>query len=619
MSANVASLGFDLDALQRDGLLVVHAFQVDPAEIVESGEFDFEPLSVLLDDTIERIGAKRVVLDTIELLFGAFPSQAIVRAELGLLFRRLEDRAVTAIVTGERGDNALTRHGIEEYVSDCVIVLDHRMHEEVSTRRLRIVKYRGSAHGTNEYPFLISAHGFVVLPITSVALDYGASEDRISTGVARLDHMLGGGLFRGSTVLVSGTMGTGKSTLGAHLINAACARGERALLVLFEESPDQVIRNMRSVGLDLGRWVEAGSLRMWAALALSAFGLETHLAILARLIEELAPTVAVLDGIASLTHGGPSGPEVTSMLARQIDLLKAAGITTMATTLAREDDTSMVSISSLADTWLLLRNVESDGERNRLLYVLKSRGSAHSNQAREFVLTDHGAELVDVYVGPAGVLTGSGRLVQEAQERGAELRRGEELMRRPRELRRGIVEAEAQLAVLQDDLAAERAELERIEAREQRQAADAEGGPVGPGRTALGRSGLAGRRRAAMTGPRTPIPEPGHRRPPRTLGAVALRDRTLTKQRPRDREPAAGLRTAPGGAISHRDRGPAGEPAPGRRRPDPGRTHAGQEDTTLAHQENRRRPLRHRPAPRRIAAPAAKGRAAVTAIAGRSG
>jgi circadian clock protein KaiC len=266
-------------------------------------------------------------------------------------------------------------------------------------------------------------------------------------------------------------MGTGKSTLGAHLINAACARGERALLVLFEESPDQVIRNMRSVGLDMERWAESGLLRMWAARP-AAFGLETHLAILTQLIEEFAPAVGVLDGIASLTHG-PTGPEVTSMLARQIDLLKAAGITTMATTLAPEDDTSMAGISSLADTWLLLRNVESDGERNRLLYVLKSRGSAHSNQAREFVLTDHGAELVDVYVGPAGVLTGSGRLVQEAQERGAELRQDEELMRRRRELRRGIVEAEAQLAVLQDDLAAERAELERIEARDQRQVADA--------------------------------------------------------------------------------------------------------------------------------------------------
>ena len=482
VSANVASLGFDLDELQRDGRLVVHAFQVDPTEIIEAGEFDFEPLFALLDDSIERIGAKRVMLDTIELLFGAFPNQAIVRAELSRLFRRLEDRAVTAIVTGEQGDNSrgFTRHGIEEYVSDCVIVLSHRMHGEISTRRLRVVKYRGSAHGTNEYPFLISGHGFVVLPITSVALDYAAPEDRISTGVARLDHMLAGGLFRGSTVLVSGAAGTGKSTLGAHLVDAACARGEKALLVLFEESPEQVIRNMRSVGLDLRRWVEAGSLRMWAARP-TVFGLETHLAILARLIEEFGPAVAVLDGIASLTHGA-SGPEVTSMLARQIDLLKAAGATAMATTLAHEDESSTVGISSLVDAWLLLRNVESDSERNRLLYVLKSRGTAHSNQVREFVLTDHGVDLVDVYVGPAGVVTGSARLVQEAQEVGvqeaqevgAELRRGEELVRRRRELRRGIVEAEAQLAVLQDDLAAERAELERIEAREQRQAADAE-------------------------------------------------------------------------------------------------------------------------------------------------
>jgi circadian clock protein KaiC len=472
VSANVASLGFDLDGLQRDGLLVVHAFRVDPAEVIETGEFDFEPLFLLLGDTIGRIGAKRVVLDTVEVLFGAFGGRAIVRAELSRLFRWLEDRAVTAIVTGERGDGGLTRHGIEEFVSDCVIVLDHRIRDEVSTRRLRVVKYRGSAHETNEYPFLISARGFVVLPITSVALDYGAPEERVPTGVGRLDHMLAGGLFRGSTVLVSGMAGTGKTTLGAHLTDAACARGERALLVLFEESPDQVIRNMRSVGLDLHRWAEAGLLRMWAARP-SAFGLETHLAILARLLEEFAPSVAVLDGIASLTHG-PSGLEVTSLVARQVDLLKAAGVTAMATTLAHEDERSTVGISSLVDTWLLLRNVESDGERNRLLYVLKSRGSPHSNQVREFVLTDRGAELVDVYVGPAGVLTGSARLVQEAQERGAELRQDEDLMRRERELRRGIMEGEAQLAVLQDELAAGRAEIERIDKRQQQQAADAE-------------------------------------------------------------------------------------------------------------------------------------------------
>jgi circadian clock protein KaiC len=469
VSANVASLGFDLDGLQRDHLLVVHALRVNPSELVETGEFDLEPLFLLLGDTIERIGAKRVMLDTVELLFSAFQEQAIVRAELGRLFRWLEDRAITAIVTGERGDSGLTRHGIEEFVSDCVIVLDHRIHEEISTRRLRVVKYRGSAHETNEYPFLISAQGFVVLPITSVALDYGAPEERISTGVGRLDHMLAGGLFRGSTVLVSGTAGTGKTTLGANLIDSACARGERTLLVLFEESPDQVIRNMLSVGLDLRRWVEAGLLRMWAARP-TAFGFEAHLAILARLIEEVSPSVAVLDGLASLAHG-PTGPEVTSMVARQIDLFKASGITALATTLAH-DETGAAGMSSLVDTWLLLRNVESNGERNRLLFVLKSRGTAHSNQVREFVLTDHGIELVEVYVGAAGMLTGSARLAQEAVERDAEARQADELERHWRELLSDISEREAHLVAVQDQLTAARTEIDRLGRSQHRQAAE---------------------------------------------------------------------------------------------------------------------------------------------------
>jgi circadian clock protein KaiC len=421
VAANVRSLGFDLDELQRDGLLVVLSFQVDPTEIVAAGEFDFEPLFAVLGEAIGRVGAKRVVLDTIEVLFGAFGDDIIVRSELSRLARWLEDRGVTAIVTGERGEATLTRHGIEEYVSDCVIVLDHRVREEISTRRLRVVKYRGSAHGTNEYPFVISARGFVVLPITSITLDYGAPEERISTGITRLDHMLGGGVYRGSSILVSGTAGTGKTSLGANLADAACRRGERVLWVLFEESPEQVLRNMRSIGLDLRRWVDAGLLHIWAARP-SAFGLETHLALLAQLIDEVKPSLAVLDGIASFTHGA-SASDMTSMMSRQMDLLKARGITILATALGHGEETSTLDVSSLVDVWLLVRNVETNGERNRLLFVLKSRGTAHSNQVREFVLTGHGIELIDVSVGPAGVLTGSARLAQQAAERDAEVRR----------------------------------------------------------------------------------------------------------------------------------------------------------------------------------------------------
>ncbi len=471
VAANVRSLGFDIDELERDGRLVVISFQVDPTEIVAAGEFDFEPLFVTLGEAIDRVGAKRVVLDTIEVLFGAFGDDTIVRAELNRMARWLEGRGVTVIVTGEQGEKSLTRHGIEEYVSDCVIMLDHRVREEISTRRLRVVKYRGSAHGTNEYPFFISARGFVVIPITSIKMDYAAPEERISMGIPRLDHMLGGGVFRSSTILVSGTSGTGKTSIGANLANAACERGERVLWVLFEESRQQVLRNMRSIGLDMQRWVDSGLLTMWAARA-SAFGLETHLALMTEMIETVKPSMAVLDGVASFTHG-TTPADVTSMMARQLDLLKAKGITILATALGHGgDETSALDVSSLVDVWLLLRNVETNGERNRLLFVLKSRGTAHSNQVREFVLTSEGVELMDVSVGPAGVLAGSARLAQQAADRDAERRRADEQEQRRREVRRSISEGEAHLAALQDELADERAKLGQIDLREQRQAAD---------------------------------------------------------------------------------------------------------------------------------------------------
>ena len=357
-----------------------------------------------------------------------------------------------------------------------MIVLDHRVSAEISTRRLRVVKYRGSAHGTNEYPFLISARGFTVLPITSIALDYEASEERISTGVARLDHMLGGGMFRGSTLLVTGTAGTGKTSLGAHVVNAACARGEQALLVLLEESPEQVLRNMRSIGLDLRPWVEAGLLRIWAARP-SAYRAGDPSG---------GPRPADRGGDA--VGGGARRDrepvqraratevttEVISIVARKIDLFKSRGITSVITALGQGEEPSTVSVSSMVDTWLLLRNIEANGERNRLLFVLKSRGTAHSNQVREFVLTDHGIELVDVYVGAAGVLAGSARVTQQAAERDAELRIAEDLARRRRELHRSVIEREAHLVAVQDQLDAERTEIDRIDLREGHQVADTE-------------------------------------------------------------------------------------------------------------------------------------------------
>jgi circadian clock protein KaiC len=463
LADDVASLGFDLAGLEAGGHLVVDACRVDATEFVTTGEFDLDGLFIRLSAAVQAVGARRVVLDTIEVLFGALDNEAVVRAEFSRLLRWLKDQGLTTLITGERGrEGQLTRYGIEEYVSDCVIVLDHRMHDEIATRRLRIVKYRGSRHGTNEYPFLVTDRGLMIWPITSTQLTYPVSTDRVSLGVPRLDQMLTGGVHRGSTVLITGSAGTGKTTLAASAVDAACARGEPALFVSFEESPDQLVRNMRSVGIDLGRWVSAGLLRLWGQRA-TAFGLESHLAGIERLLDETTPGIAVLDAVGSLTHIGAQS-EVTAAVAREVDMMKSRGITGILTSLTHEDreETSSVDASSLIDTWLLLRNVESDGERNRLLFVIKSRGTAHSNQVREFILTDHGPELLDVSVGERGVLTGSARMTQVAEERAAEAERRGELERRQLDLARRSAEVEAQIALLREQLATETAELDRL-------------------------------------------------------------------------------------------------------------------------------------------------------------
>lgn len=455
LAKNVRSLGFDLDDLVRQKLLAMDFVRVERNEIEETGEYDLEGLFVRLAYAIDSVKAKRVVLDTIESLFAGLPNTAILRSELRRLFRWLKGKGVTAIITGEKGEATLTRQGIEEYVSDCVIALDHRVDDQLSTRRLRAVKYRGSLHGTNEYPFIITKNGISVLPITSLGLAHGVSDKRISSGVARLDAMLGGkGFYRGSTILVSGTAGTGKTSLAATFAEAACRRGEKCLYLAYEESGPQIVRNMGSIGVKLGPHMKKGELVFHASRA-TLHGLEMHLATAHRLIEEHRPDVVVIDPVTTLMNSGQV-LQVQTMLMRLADFLKGQGVTTYLTALtgshASKVESTMVDISSLVDTWLLVRDLETGGERNRGLYILKSRGMAHSNQIREFHLTDHGIELTDVYLGAEGVLTGSARLAQEARERTQRQSQQQEQARQEAQahVRRKVLEA--QIAALQAEL-----------------------------------------------------------------------------------------------------------------------------------------------------------------------
>ena len=461
---NVASLGFDLQDLIARKLFLVEYIHVERAEIEETGDYDLEGLFIRLGMAIDAIGAKRMVLDTLEVLFSGFSNMAIMRNELRRLFRWLKQRGVTVILTAERGDGTFTRQGLEEYVSDCVILLDHSVVDLVATRRIRVVKYRGSAHGTNEFPFLIDEHGLSVLPITALGLEHQASDERVSSGVPALDDMLGGqGYYRGASILVSGTAGAGKSSLAAHFADAAAKRGERCLYFAFEESPSQITRNMRSIGVDLERRMRQGLLRFHAARA-THYGLEMHLAVIHRAIEAFQPQVVVVDPITNLIRAGTMG-EALSTLTRLIDYLKTKGITALFTSLTAGGafvEHTDVGVSSLIDTWLILRALDTGGERNRGLSVVKSRGMAHSNQLREFRLTDHGLELVEVYTGPGGVLTGAARAAQETQERATAAQRAQVFESQQRALERKRLALEAQIAALRAEFEAESEDAARL-------------------------------------------------------------------------------------------------------------------------------------------------------------
>ncbi|WP_312518335.1 circadian clock protein KaiC [Anaerospora sp.] len=467
LTENFASLGVDLNKLVAQNKISLDYVHLDKNEIAEAGDYDLDGLFIRLDYAIQAIGAKRVVLDTIEALFSGLANTTILRAELRRLFRWLKERGVTAIVTGERGNGTLTRHGIEEYVSDCVILLEHKVIDQISTRRLRIAKYRGSAHGTNEYPFLIDEQGICLMPITSVGLNAIASTERISSGIKRLDTMLGGhGFYVGSSILISGTAGTGKTSLAASAAHAACRQGRRCLYFAFEESRSQIVRNMNSIGIDLEQWTDQGLLEIQASRP-TLFGLEMHLVNMYKKVNESKPQLVILDPISNLTAAG-NFSDVKLMLTRMLDFLKIQNITALFLDLSSFDQTDKtdIGISSLTDTWIALQNIETNGERNRVLYLLKSRGMAHSNQIREFVLTDQGIELLDVYTGPEGVLTGSARYAQEEKELTQRLLREQEIERKRREVERKHQQMLSTIADLQTNFESEKEELEKIIALE---------------------------------------------------------------------------------------------------------------------------------------------------------
>jgi circadian clock protein KaiC len=477
MARNVASLGFDLEDLaRRKKLFLDHVF-IEPSEIHETGEYDLEGLFIRLEHAVEVVGAKRVMLDTIEALFSGFSNPGILRAEIRRLFRWLKERELTTVITAEKGEGTITRHGLEEYVSDCVIVLDHRIEDQISTRRMRIVKYRGTSHGADEYPFLIDQQGVSVLPVTSLELKHTASTERVSSGIPDLDAMLGGaGFFRGSSVLVSGTAGSGKTTMGISFAEASCARGERSLYIGFEESADQVRRNASSVGIDLDPHLQSGLLT-YKAWRPTQYGMEMHLLRIQKLVEQIDPQTVVVDPISNLLTGGARN-EVHSMLMRLLDMLKERQITALFSSLTRAGDAleqSEVAISSMIDTWILLRDVEMNGERNRCIYALKSRGMAHSNQVREFLLTSEGIKLLPAYIGAAGVLTGSSRLAQEARDKAEAIARNVQNAQRRQDLdrKRGVLQA--QIKALQAELASEENQIKqeiRQENERERQLAD---------------------------------------------------------------------------------------------------------------------------------------------------
>ncbi|MBE9195871.1 circadian clock protein KaiC [Synechocystis sp. LEGE 06083] len=464
ITQNVASLGWDLqDLIAKEKIFIDHIY-VEASEIEETGEYDLEALFIRLGYAINKIGAKRILLDTIEVLFSGLDNANIVRSELRRLFHWLKEKGVTAIITGERGDKNLTRQGLEEYVSDCVIKLDQKTVEEIATRTIQVVKYRGSRHSNNEYPFLIEENGISVLPITSLVLNHSVSQERISTGIPQLDEMFGGqGYYRGSSILATGRAGTGKTTLASFFAQATCLRGERCLYLATEESPQQICRNLRSIGLDLSPYLES-ELLQFDAIRPTNYNLEMRLFKIHSWVRDFKPNLVIVDPMSNLIMSG-SLNQTKNFFMRLIDYLKSQQITVFLTDLTGgnvgyDNEQTEIGVSSLMDTWLELQTLKVNGERNRILYILKSRGMMHSNQVREFILSSDGVDLIEAYIGDGQVLTGTQRINQMLQEEAIAKKRQQVLELEKRNFERKKYLLQAEIDALQMKLTSQDEELE---------------------------------------------------------------------------------------------------------------------------------------------------------------
>jgi circadian clock protein KaiC len=392
---DVASLNMDLSGLVSRKKIVLENVVLERKDIQEN-DFNLEGIFVRLEYAIDSIGAKRVVLDSLESLFAGITDIGILRLEIKRLFRWLKEKKVTAIVTGETGQNgSYTRHGLEEYISDCIILLDNRIRDEMATRRVRVIKYRGSSHGTSEYPFVIDNEGLSVIPITSAGLAQPGTDKKVSTGIPSLDKLFKSkGYTRGSTILASGTAGSGKTSFAGAFALESCKRGERCLYFSYEESSGQLIQNLLSIGIDLAPWVEKGLLKI-VSLRPSFLGLELHLLNVYKLVDSFKPKAVVVDPLTSLVGEGEYR-EVSSMITRMIDLFKSRSITTFFTSLVsatfQSNTSGEIGVSSLIDTWIVVRVVEDNEgrKRTREVFIVKSRGSNHDSDVHKFILSDNG-------------------------------------------------------------------------------------------------------------------------------------------------------------------------------------------------------------------------------------